>query len=99
MSRTVRYVSDQAGGLSRDLKNLFHDGFVWKRSIAPDIVNFAIAAFLQKCENGAAMIFHVKPVANLHSVAIDRKRLVVEGVRDHERNQFLGKLIRAVIVG
>src|SRR5208283_2367913 len=44
------------------------------------------------------MILYVQPITNVHAVAVDRKRLIVQRVGDHKRNQFLRKLVRAVIV-
>ena len=44
------------------------------------------------------MIAHVKPVAHVHAVAINRHRLPREDALDDDRNQFFGKLIWAVIV-
>jgi hypothetical protein len=45
------------------------------------------------------MVFHVEPIADLLSIAIDRERLAVEGVQDHERDQLFGKMVWAVVVG
>ena len=46
-----------------------------------------------------AVVFDEKPVANIEPFAVNRKRLATKGVSNHQRNQFFGKLIRAVIVG
>ncbi len=41
----------------------------------------------------------IEPVAHLHAVAVDRQRLVLQRVGDHERDQLFGELVRAVVVG
>ena len=45
------------------------------------------------------MVFDVEPVADLLAVAVNGERFPLEGVEDHQRDQFFGKVIRAVIVG
>ncbi len=44
------------------------------------------------------MIAHEQPVAHLRAIAINRKRLARERVRNHERNQLFWKVQRPVIV-
>ena len=46
----------------------------------------------------AAVVLDVEPVAHVQAVAVDRQRLVLEGVGDHQRDQLLGKLVGAVVV-
>ena len=45
------------------------------------------------------MVFHIQPVAHIASVAVDRKLLAFQNVLDDKRNQFLGKMLRTVVVG
>ena len=44
------------------------------------------------------MVVDVKPIADLHTVPVDRQRLIFNGVGDHQRDQLLGKLVRPVVV-
>ena len=44
------------------------------------------------------MVRDVEPVADLHPVAVERERPVVEGVRDEERDQLLRMVVRPVRV-
>jgi hypothetical protein len=44
------------------------------------------------------VIVHVQPVALVLPVAVERDRDVVDEVRDEERNDLLGELVRAVVV-
>lgn len=63
-----------------------------------DVVHLSDASFVNDQIDRATVIFNIKPVANVESFAINRKRLVVQGVDDHQRNQFFRKMIRAVVV-
>ena len=44
------------------------------------------------------MILHVQPVADVQALAIDGQRFALQDIIDHERNEFLRKLIRPVVV-
>ena len=44
------------------------------------------------------MIVDKQPVADVLSIAVDRKRLAFERIHDHQGNQLLGELKRAVVV-
>ena len=44
------------------------------------------------------MVLHVQPVADVLAVTVDRQRLIIQHVRDHERNQLFREMIRAVVV-
>ena len=63
-----------------------------------DVVHLSDASFVNDQIDRATVIFNIKPVANVESFAINRKRLVVQGLDDHQRNQFFRKMIRAVVV-
>ena len=45
------------------------------------------------------MILDIQPVAHLHAVSVNRELLVMLDVIDHQRDQLLRELIRAVVVG
>ena len=60
---------------------------------AADIVDLADAPAFENRENAAAIILHMQPVALLLSVAVDRQRLVVESVGDHQGKKFFRKLV------
>jgi len=63
-----------------------------------DVIDFARAPFLQREENGAAVIFNVNPIAHVTSVAVERNRLVAQRIGDHQRQKLFGELTRPVIV-
>ena len=47
----------------------------------------------------ACMVIHIEPVADVVALAVDGQRLAVHRVQDHQRDELLGELIRAVVVG
>ena len=49
--------------------------------------------------DAGAVVSDVEPVADVHAVTVDGQVLTFEGVEDHERDEFLGKLEGAVVVG
>jgi hypothetical protein len=65
---------------------------------AADVVGLARTAGIQDAPDGAAVVPDVEPVANLLAVTIDRQGLAGQGIDDHQRNQLLGKVVRAVVV-
>ena len=66
--------------------------------MAADVVNLADAAVVNDKVDGAAVVLHVQPVADVLAITVDRQRLVVQHVRNHERNQLFREMIRAVVV-
>ena len=67
--------------------------------VAADVVDLADLAAVADHVDGLAVILNVQPVANLHSVAVDGQLLVVLDVVDHQRDELLGELVGAVVVG
>ena len=41
------------------------------------------------------MVFHKKPIAHVHAVAIDGQLFAFEGIENHERDQFFRELSTA----
>ncbi|MNI41087.1 hypothetical protein D3C73_953310 [compost metagenome] len=66
--------------------------------VPADVVGLADLAGGHHCEQCPGVIFDEQPVAHLQAVAIHRQRLAGQGVEDNQRNQFLGKVERPVIV-
>ena len=65
---------------------------------AADVVDLARRAAIDQQIDGAAMIADVQPVALLQPVAIERHRDVVDRIRDEQRDQLFGKVVRPVVV-
>src|ERR1700689_4565704 len=87
----AQFIEQRADG-GDDLEVLFF-------AAAADVVGFSDMAVGEYGAKGAAVVLDVEPVADVFAIAIDRERLAGAGVQDHERNQFFGKLVRAVIIG
>jgi hypothetical protein len=45
------------------------------------------------------MVLDVKPIADLHAIALNRQGLASQGIDDHKRDQFFWEMIGSVIVG
>src|ERR1051326_196100 len=65
---------------------------------AADVVNLARAPLTQDEFERAAVVLNVEPVAHVLSIAVNRQRLGVERIDDHQGDEFLWKLIGTVIV-
>ena len=66
---------------------------------AADVVDLAHPASFQNAADGAAMVFHIEPVADLLTVAVDGQRLAGQGVVDAERDELFREVVGAVVVG
>ena len=66
---------------------------------AADVVGFGNFAVMENHVDGASMVFHEEPVANVLALAVNRQRLLVADIVDEEGNQFFGELVRTVVVG
>ena len=99
MPQAVGYISDQRFRLVEIIKDDFDHLKVGLYVASADIVSPARLSSGQDGPNGGAVIVHKQPVPDIHSVAINRQGLVVESVVDHQWDQFLWKLIRAIVVG
>ena len=47
----------------------------------------------------ARVVFHIEPVTDLVTLAIDRQRLAIQRVKNDQRDQLLGEVVRAVVIG
>ena len=75
-----------------------HDLEVLALVRAADVVRLPRPAALEHAVDAAAEVLDEEPVAHLAPVAVDRKRVAVQRVQDHQRNQLLGVLARPVVV-
>jgi len=64
-----------------------------------DVVGLPHPAGLEDATDGGSMVLHEEPVAHLLTVAVDGERLAGEGVMDDQRDELLGKVVGAVVVG
>src|SRR5665213_2468195 len=66
--------------------------------VATDVVCLALPTAREHRAYRRAMVADVEPVANVLAVTVDGEWLSGERVDDHQRNEFFGKLPRAVVV-
>ena len=90
---------DQRPGLAEPLQQQRDRVPVRLLGPAGDVVDLARFAVAQHEVHAAGVIGHVQPVASLQAIAVHRQRLVVERIRDEQRDQLLRMLVRAVGVG
>ena len=105
MARPVCHIGDQvpAGCVGR--AQLVHQ-------VADALDNFQIGALIETADivflsqlplfrdqhEGAGMVVHIQPVTDVLAGAVDRQRQPVQRIQDHQRDQFLRKLVGPVIV-
>ena len=65
---------------------------------AADVVVFARNACFEHAPEGAAVVAHMQPVAHMQAITVYRQWLAGQGVDDHQRDEFFGKLVGAVVV-
>ena len=95
---TVWHIVDQALGLSEVREDHPHHVDVPHLAIRTDVIDSARLSIQQSGKNRRAVVLHMDPVAHIQPVAIDRQRLAAQRVQDHQRDEFLGKLIRPVVI-
>ena len=79
--------------------NDFHDLDILPLVVAAHVVDAAIRALRDDEVDGLAVVFHVEPVAHVGARAVNGELLALQYVVDDQRNELLGELIRAVVVG
>ena len=66
---------------------------------AADVVDLAHPARFEDAADGAAVVFHIEPVADLLAVAVDGQRLAGQRIVDAQRNELFREVVGAVVVG
>ena len=64
-----------------------------------DVIGLTHLAGLEHATYGGGVVLHIEPVTDLLAVTVDRERLTGEGVVDDQRDELLGEVVGAVIVG
>ena len=95
----VCHISDQALRFSQfpadDLDNIDIPHFI----VAAHIIDFTHTAFMNDQVNRSAVVLYIEPVADIFSLPIDRKRLIVQRIGNHQGNQLLREVIWSVVIG
>ena len=105
MSRPIGDVGDEILVTGRLRAQLVHDRAdglhhleIGALIVPAHIVCLADRALLVDEAEGLDVIVDVKPVTNVRALAVDGERLPVKAIEDDERNQFLGEVVRPVVV-
>ena len=98
MSLPVRNEGDQALGFAELLKDDLYDVYIMHLVVSADGVDLTVATVMKDGVHRFAVILNIKPVPDVHAVAVYREILVIKCVNEHERDELLGKLVRAVVI-
>ncbi len=66
---------------------------------AADVIGLSGPSSGENTANGGTMVVHVQPVAHLQAIPVNRQRPTGQGVVNDQRNELLGKVKRAVVIG
>ena len=91
-------VLDEVFGLAELLEDGLDYVDVGALIMAADVVDLADAALLQDQVDGMAVVLDVEPVADVLAVAVDRQLLVGQRVDNHQRDELLWEMVRAVVI-
>lgn len=95
---TVGDIGNQTLRLAQFLADQLDNVDVLHLVVAAHIVDFADLAVVDDEVNRLAVILHIQPVTHVFALAVNRQRLVCQGIGDHQRNQLFREVIRAVVV-
>ena len=98
MALAVGDVLDEAFGLAELFEDSLDDVDVGTLIVAADVVDLADAALLQDQVNRMAVVLDVEPVADVLAIAVNRQLLVGQRVDDHQRDELLWEMVRAVVI-
>src|SRR5919198_2862565 len=94
VARAVGHPADERVGLARQSQDFAGQNDVFHLVAAADVVDLAVATPTQDEIDGGAVVDDIEPVSHVAPVSIERQRLVVEGVGDEQRDDFLRILVR-----
>jgi len=84
--------------LINQLADSIHNIEILTFAVTADVICLACAAFFEHGANRGAVVFDKEPVAHIGAVTVNRKRLALERIENHERNQFFGKLKWPIVI-
>jgi len=64
-----------------------------------DVVGVGYLALMENDVDGTGVVLDVEPVTHVLALAVDGQRLTMADIIDEQRNQLLGELVGAVVVG
>src|SRR5438874_1252164 len=98
VARPILHRPDQRLRLAGQAQDVAREHDVLDLVPAADVVNLAVLALAQDQIERRAVVHDVQPVPHVPAVAVERQRLIVEGVGDEQRDNLLRVLKRAEVV-
>ena len=107
MAGAVRHIGDEvvvgafrtAQEAVGDADEGLHDVDVLPLVEAADVVGLGDLPFVEDQVDGAGVVLHVQPVADVLALAVHGQRLAVPDVVDKQRDELLRELVRPIVVG
>ena len=96
---TVGDIGNQTLRLAQFLADQLNNVDVLHLIVTAHVVDFADLAVVDDEIDCLAVILHIQPVTHVFTLAVNRQRLVCQGIGDHQRNQLFREVIRAIVVG
>ena len=84
---------------SEDIKNGVNDLDILLLIMSADIVGLKQPSLLLYHIDCLGMILDIEPVTNVLAVSVNGKLCTLKSIVDHKRDELLGELVRAVVVG
>src|SRR5688572_7331143 len=66
--------------------------------VAAYIISAAVFCVVEDGVDGAGMVYHVQPVADIFASAVDREGLFILNVMNTKREKLLGAVVRTIII-
>src|SRR5436309_14752008 len=95
MAGAVGYMPDQRQRLPKQLEDRLGHLLVGPLVARSDVIDLTRRALSQDQIDRPAVVLHIEPIALLKPIAIERQRLILQGIRHKERDELLRVLIRA----
>ena len=98
MSLTVTYMCDQALRFAKLFADNLNDLNILFLVVSAYIVDFSNSSVMDDQIDCLAVVLYIQPVTNIQTFSVNWKRLVCQRICDHQRNQFVRKMIWSVVV-
>ena len=98
VSLTIRNICDKALGLAEFLADQLNDIDITLLVMSADIIDLTDGSLVDDKVDSFAVILNIEPVTYIQSFAVDRERLIVKRIGDHQGDQLLGEVVRSVVI-
>ena len=98
MTLSVCNICDQTFRLAKLLAYQLYNINVLHLIVTAYIIHFTDSTLMYDKVNSFAMIFNIQPVTNILAIAINRQKLIIQCICNHERDKLLRKMIWAIVI-